>query len=205
MIDKSTHFGPKLDELTEFLHDLFQKSGEKAVIFSQWQRMHELVETVLKKNNIGYGFLHGGVPSRTRSVLVDRFKSEESVRLFLSTDAGGTGLNLQNASTVINLDLPWNPAILEQRIGRVHRLGQKRPVQVINLISEGTIEHGMLSVLAFKRSLFAGVLDGGEDVIFMGESRLNRFMKDVENVAGKIPEVPALPTALPSGSIPANP
>ena len=94
----------------------------------------------------------------------------------------------QAASAVINMDLPWNPAVLEQRIGRVHRLGQHRPVRVINFVSEGTIEHGMLSVLSFKRSLFAGVLDAGEDNIFLGKNRLKKFMESVETVTGAIPE-----------------
>jgi hypothetical protein len=73
-------------------------------------------------------------------------------------------------------------------------MGQHKPVQVINFIAEGTIEHGMLSVLAFKKSLFAGVLDGGEDIVNMGESRLNRFMKDVEKVSGSIETVTAQTT-----------
>src|SRR3990172_1172181 len=78
------------------------------------------------------------------------------------------------------MDLPWNPAVLEQRIGRVHRLGQRNPVRVVNFIAEGTIEEGMLSVLKFKKSLFAGVLDGGESSVFLGGSRLTRFMETVE-------------------------
>jgi hypothetical protein len=104
--------------------------------------------------------------------------------VFLSTDAGATGLNLQIASTLINMDLPWNPAILEQRIARIHRMGQKRPVQIVNLVAKGTIEEGMLSVLAFKRSLSSGILDGGEGEISLGGSRLTRFMKEVEKVTG---------------------
>jgi D-alanyl-D-alanine carboxypeptidase len=86
----------------------------------------------------------------------------------------------------VNMDLPWNPAVLEQRIARIHRLGQTRPVQIINFVAKGTIEEGMLSVLAFKRSLSAGVLDGGSGEISLGGSRLNRFMKDVENVTGNM-------------------
>jgi hypothetical protein len=85
---------------------------------------------------------------------------------------------------LVNMDLPWNPALLEQRIARIHRMGQKRPVQIINFVAKGTIEEGMLSVLAFKRSLSAGILDGGTGEISLGGSRLNRFMKDVENVTG---------------------
>jgi hypothetical protein len=91
--------------------------------------------------------------------------------------------------------LPWNPAILEQRIARIHRMGQKRPVRVINFVAKGTIEEGMLSVLAFKRSLSAGILDGGSGEISLGGSRLNRFMKDVENVTGRMGEGEAVTPA----------
>ena len=84
------------------------------------------------------------------------------------------------------MDLPWNPAVLDQRIGRVHRLGQHRPVRVINFVAQGTIEHGMLSVLSFKQSLFTGVLDKGPDEVFLGGSRLKRFMESVETVTTQI-------------------
>src|SRR6202007_530012 len=113
---------------------------------------------------------------------VDRFREDPDCRIFLSTDAGGTGLNLQHASVVINMDLPWNPAVLEQRIGRVHRLGQSKAVRVVNFIAQNTIEEGMLSVLKFKKSLFAGVLDGGDKDVFLGGSKLNRFMETVEKM-----------------------
>jgi superfamily II DNA/RNA helicase len=106
---------------------------------------------------------------------------------FLATDAGGVGLNLQHANVVVNLDLPWNPAVLEQRIGRVHRLGQTQPVRVVNYVSEHTIEQGMLSLLGFKKSLFSGILDGGEKEIFLGKSRLNNFMETVQKATGEIP------------------
>jgi superfamily II DNA/RNA helicase len=122
---------------------------------------------------------HGGVDGTRRKALIDRFRADDRCRAFLATDAGGVGLNLQHASVVINMDLPWNPAVLEQRIGRVHRLGQRKPVRVVNFIADGTIEEGMLSVLTFKKSLFAGVLDGGEREVFLGGSRLSRFMETV--------------------------
>jgi hypothetical protein len=77
---------------------------------------------------------------------------------------------------------------LEQRIGRVHRLGQRQPVRVINFVAQGTIEEGMLSVLKFKKSLFAGVLDGGEREVFLGGSRLTRFMETVEKTTAAIAE-----------------
>lgn len=121
--------------------------------------------------------------------LVERFHRDPACRVFLSTDAGGVGLNLQHAaSTVINMDLPWNPAVLEQRIGRVHRMGQTSSVQVVNFVAQGTIEEGMLSVLAFKKSLFAGVLDGGANEVFLHGTRLSRFMESVDRVTGKMGE-----------------
>ena len=132
---------------------------------------------------LDHALFHGGVPSDQRPALVDRFHADPACRVFLSTDAGGVGLNLQHAAaTVVNMDLPWNPAVLEQRIGRVHRLGQSRSVQVVNFVAQGTIEHGMLSVLACKKSLFAGVLDGGETEVFMNGTRLSKFMESVEEV-----------------------
>ena len=127
---------------------------------------------------------HGGVPSEQRGSLVARFREDPNCRVFLSTDAGGVGLNLQHAATVINMDLPWNPAVLEQRIGRVHRMGQLRHVQVVNFIAQGTIEEGMLSLLAFKKSLFAGVLDGAAAEVSLNGTRLARFMESVEKAAG---------------------
>src|SRR6266545_4522231 len=90
------------------------------------------------------------------------------------------------------MDLPWNPAVLEQRIGRVYRLGQTRTVQVVNFVAQGTIEEGMLSVLAFKKSLFAGVLDGGEHEVFLHGTRLTKFMETVDKVTGAMDEAAAV-------------
>ncbi|MGA1794381.1 MAG: DEAD/DEAH box helicase [bacterium] len=188
LVDQNTCFGPKLDELIMLLKEILEQPDAKVVIFSQWQRMNSLVSRSLEREGIPFVYLHGGVPGKGRKDLTTAFREDPAIRIFLSTDAGGTGLNLQSASTVINLDLPWNPAVIEQRIGRVHRIGQHQPVRVINLISEGTIEHGMLDILSFKRSIFAGVLDGGEDAVFMGKTRLNRFMESVDAVTGHIPE-----------------
>jgi hypothetical protein len=174
--------------LAALLDELFAEPGTKAVVFSQWTRTLDIVIRRLEARGLGYVSFHGGVPSDKRPALVERFREDPACRVFLSTDAGSTGLNLQHASTLVNMDLPWNPAILEQRIARIHRMGQERPVQIINFVAKGTIEEGMLSVLAFKRSLSAGILDGGSGEISLGGSRLNRFMKDVENVTGQMGE-----------------
>jgi hypothetical protein len=187
LLDRETDHGLKADELVHLLDELLEEPGSKAVVFSQWVRTHEIIIRRLQARGWGHVLFHGGVPSGKRQALVDRFIEDRDCRVFLSTDAGGVGLNLQQAAAVIvNMDLPWNPAVLEQRIGRVYRLGQTRSVQVINFVAQGTIEEGMLSVLAFKKSLFAGVLDGGENEIFMNGTRLSKFMESVEEVTGSM-------------------
>lgn len=188
LLDGKTDFGLKVDELVTLFEEVSERPNTKVVIFSQWLRMHELITERLTKRGWSHVFFHGGVPEMDRKTLVDRFREDPRCVGFLSTDAGGVGLNLQGATVVVNMDLPWNPAVLEQRIGRVHRLGQSRAVQVINFVAKGTIEEGMLSLLAFKSSLFAGVLDGGEKEVFLGGSRLSRFIKSVEKVTADIPK-----------------
>lgn len=183
LVDHETDHGVKVDELVNLLDDLLDDPAAKVVVFSQWLRTHELIERRLAVKGWGHVLFHGGVASDKRSALVDRFNGDPDCRVFLSTDAGGVGLNLQYAAAaIVNMDLPWNPAVLEQRIGRVHRIGQTRGVQVTNFVAQGTIEEGMLSVLAFKKSLFAGVLDGGDSEIFMHGTRLSQFMDSVEEV-----------------------
>lgn len=201
LLDQETDHGVKADELAALFDGLFVQPETKAVVFSQWTRTHDIVIRRLEARGIGYVSFHGGVPSEKRPALIERFRDDPNCRVFLSTDAGSTGLNLQHASTLVNMDLPWNPAILEQRIARIHRMGQKRPVQIVNFVSKGTIEEGMLSVLAFKRSLSAGILDGGTGEISLGGSRLNRFMKDVENVTGHMGEGEAVSPAEEAGNV----
>ncbi len=191
LLDRETDHGYKADELAALLDDLFETADAKAVVFSQWIGTHEMIERRLAARGWDYVMFHGSVPSDKRGALVERFREDPNCRVFLSTDAGGVGLNLQRAATVINMDLPWNPAVLEQRIGRVHRMGQRRNVQVVNFIAQGTIEEGMLSLLAFKKSLFAGVLDGAAAEVFLNGTRLARFMESVEKAAAAMgrPEV----------------
>jgi superfamily II DNA or RNA helicase len=188
LVDHTTDHGKKADEAVMLLDELFEQDGTKVVVFSQWLRMHELLLRRLTDRAYEHILFHGGVPGPKRKALIDRFREDERCRVFLSTDAGGVGLNLQHASVVLNMDLPWNPAVLEQRVGRVHRLGQRQPVRVVNFIAQGTIEEGMLSVLKFKKSLFAGVLDGGEKEVFLSGSRLSKFMETVESATSAIPE-----------------
>ena len=150
---------PKLGELREILDEEVASNGHKAILFSQWTRMLDLTEPALEKLDLGWVKLTGDVPSKKRGALIEQFFEDPQCKVFLSTDAGGVGLNLQAASMVVNLDLPWNPAVLAQRIARAHRHGQPHTVNVVNLIAKGTIEERMLDTLAAKRAVFDAALN----------------------------------------------
>lgn len=172
--------GPKLTELDEILSEEIASNGHKAVVFSQWANMLALTEPIIQRVGLDYVKLTGAVPSAKRGALIQKFFDDPGCRVFLSTDAGGVGLNLQAASLVINLDLPWNPAVLEQRIARAHRHGQPSSVQVINLVAKDTIEERMLDTLAAKKNVFATVFGTDESptsIKFadMGQSLLQKL------------------------------
>lgn len=162
LFDHETHLSPKLDEFAEVLPQLLE-GDHKLVVFSQWETMCRETAAVLDKLHVDYSFLHGGLSGKERKVVLERFHKDDDCRVFLSTDAGGVGLNLQIADTVVNLELPWNPAVLEQRIARVHRMGQERPVRVLNFVTRGTIEERIQQTLKQKQDLFDGLFDGSED------------------------------------------
>ena len=150
---------PKLAELEKILEECRDNPDVKVIVFSEWERMLELTRGSCERLKLGFAWHTGTVPQKRRRAEINAFKSDPQCRVFLSTDSGATGLNLQNASVVINCDLPWNPAKLEQRIARAWRKHQTRAVTVINLVSEKTIEHRMLDTLSNKQALADGVLD----------------------------------------------
>lgn len=162
ILDKETRVSPKLDELVEIFDTVLSDPDTKIIVFSEWIGMLTLIREHLEKQKIGFAWHTGSVPQIKRRKEIKAFKEDPDCRIFLCTESGGSGLNLQNASVVINVDLPWNPAKLEQRIARAWRKGQQRPVTVINLVARNTIEHGMLGTLALKQGLADGVLDGGD-------------------------------------------
>ena len=165
LVDKQPPgFSSKLERASELLETLCAERGRKLIVFSEWTTMLDLVEPILKRLSAGFVRLDGSVPQKKRQQLVSKFQTEATCRVFLTTNAGATGLNLQAADTVVNLDLPWNPALLEQRIARAHRMGQKRAVQVYLLITESTIEENLLATLSAKHELAAAVLDPDSDL-----------------------------------------
>ena len=181
LVDKETQGSPKLEELARLLEELCLQSNRKAVVFSQWALMTEMVETVVRGMGLGCVRLHGGVPSYKRGELMERFQTDDALQVFISTDAGGTGLNLQAATVLINLDMPWNPAILDQRIARIHRLGQKHKVQIFILLAEDSYEQRVAQLVKGKRDLFDNVIDpdASEDTVGVTKKMLETLIDDL--------------------------
>jgi len=204
LFDKQTHHSPKLQEFREIMTDFVMGEERKVVVLSEFERMTHLAGEELRKLGIGFVSLHGGVPSRKRGALIERFRNDPACKVFLSTDAGGVGLNLQAASVVVNFEPPWNPARLEQRIGRVHRLGQSRPVHVIHMLTSKSIEERVWETLALKKSLFAGVFDSLTAEISFAKLGRKTILQAVKEIFAEQPgrpkpvidHAPAEPVAL---------
>ena len=172
ILDPECRVCPKLEELEGVLGELLEEPGRKIIIFSEWVKMLDLVRELAGEMGVDCAYHTGSVPQLKRRAEIARFREDPNCRLFLSSDAGATGLNLQMASAVINLDLPWNPAKLEQRIARAWRKGQKSAVTIVNFVTENSIEHSILHLLAHKQTLADGVLDGdGEAALAMPSGR----------------------------------
>jgi superfamily II DNA or RNA helicase len=190
ILDPDDRDCPKLLELEKILEECRENEGVKVIIFSEWERMLQLVRDLCERMDMGFAWHTGSVPQMRRRGEINAFKNDPQCRVFLSTDSGATGLNLQTASVVINCDLPWNPAKLEQRIARAWRKNQTRPVTVINLVSEDTIEHRMLETLSNKQALAEGVLDRRGDLAAIplrggGQSFLSRLQQMVGDAPAK--------------------
>jgi SNF2 family DNA or RNA helicase len=133
---------------------------------------HFVVRELLERRDLRAEVFHGGLSSRARGELLEAFRIDPEFRVLFSTDAGGLGLNLQEAaSIVINLEVPWNPAVLEQRIGRVHRIGQRRSVQVLHFVTRSAIEERVRQVVESKKALFEGLLVDEADRVVFDEQR----------------------------------
>jgi len=184
LIDEETNESPKLEELKYILLEKLDvaNSDRKIIIFSEWIKVHKLIGQVLRENNIGFAELNGKVPVKLRGELIRKFETNPQIKIFLSTEAGGSGLNLQVANTLINFELPWNPAKKNQRIGRIDRLGQKsNKLTIFNFITKNSIEEQIASGLLVKQNLFDGVL-GSSTTNFVDFSTKGRsqFIQQLE-------------------------
>jgi superfamily II DNA or RNA helicase len=192
LVDKvAPGWSTKLERLDDLLEEIAREPDRKVALFSEWTTMLDLVEPLLRKRKLDFVRLDGSVPQKQRAEIVARFQSDPRARFFLTTNAGSTGLNLQAANTVINVDLPWNPAVLEQRIARAHRMGQARPVSVYVLVTEETLEENLLATLSAKRDLALAALDANSKVsevdVRTGAEDLKRRL---EILLGAKPEAP---------------
>jgi hypothetical protein len=197
ILDAECRICPKLGELEEILTERLAEPGAKILVFSEWERMLLLVRELVEEMGVGFAWHTGSVPQPRRRQEIRRFKDDPTCRLFLSTDSGSLGLNLQTANVVINLDLPWNPARLEQRIARAWRKHQTRAVSVLNLVTQDSIEHRMLGLLAQKQALADGVLDGRGDLKSLAlPTGRAAFLERLEAVmGGATAQAPAPPAA----------
>ena len=166
---------PNCPSLRQLVRQLVIDQGRRIVVFSQWRRMLSLaqwaVSDLLGENGLRSGFFTGAEGQRRRTQNIVEFHDDPNFRILFTSDAGGVGLNLQHAANcVINIELPWNPAVLEQRIGRIYRLGQKLPIDVYNLVSEQGIESRIAALVGSKQAFFKGLFDGESDSVQFDQS-----------------------------------
>ncbi|WP_299316827.1 DEAD/DEAH box helicase [uncultured Halomonas sp.] len=152
----------KLEQLRELVPPLIEE-GRRILIFSQFTEMLGLIGEALEKDGITYTTLTGDTPGKTRTQRVALFQQGEIPVFLISLKAGGTGLNLTAADTVIHYDPWWNPAVEAQATGRAHRLGQQNPVFVYKLVCAGTVEERILELQSRKADLAASILEGGAE------------------------------------------
>ncbi len=186
LVDRDTHISPKLKELESIIDEMVIQNRRKMVIFSEWTTMTFLIARHLSDMGIPFVELSGKIPVKKRQALIDEFTHNRDCLIFLSTDAGGTGLNLQAADCVVNFELPWNPAKMNQRIGRVSRIGQKSHcINVINLIAKASIEERILAGIQLKTDLFKGVFDEGPDTVEFSREKRNEMLNRLREMMGE--------------------
>ena len=160
--ESSADISTKLDSFNELLAEAID-DGHRVLVFSQFTSLLALLRADLDAQQIAHCYLDGSMPTRARQSEVDRFQSSPDVPLFLlSLKAGGTGLNLTGADTIVHFDPWWNPAAEAQATDRAHRIGQTRVVTSYKLIAAGTVEEKVLALQAGKRALLADVFEASD-------------------------------------------
>lgn len=184
---KTPHPGsPKLDEFEQLVDEIASQGTQKILVFSEWVNMLRLAAERLDRIGVGYRMLHGSIPTERRPALLQDFHDKPEAQELLSSDAGGVGLNLQVATYIIHLDLPWNPARLDQRIGRAHRLGQTRGVTVTYLCAEAGIERGIEGTLGLKRSVRSAALDVNSDIESLTAPNFAAFLRSLRDLLADV-------------------
>ncbi|WP_159550404.1 DEAD/DEAH box helicase [Streptococcus halichoeri] len=166
----------KLESLKTLLTQI-KENGHRALIFSQFRGMLDIAEQEMQELGLTSYKITGSTPANERQEMTRAFNSGSKDTFLVSLKAGGVGLNLTGADTVVLIDLWWNPAVEMQAISRAHRLGQKENVEVYRLITRGTIEEKILELQEDKRNLVTTVLDGNE-------SRASMSIEDIKDILG---------------------
>lgn len=184
-----TLFAPKLSALRGLVEQVVVAQKRKAIVFSQWRNMLRLsewaVRDVLAAAGLRSVFFTCAESAKLREEAIVRLHDDPSVALMFLSDAGGVGLNLQRAAgCCINLELPWNPAVLEQRVGRIYRLGQTNPIDVYNLVAEDCIESRIASLIERKRAVFSGLFDGTSDEVTFDDS--SSFLEGIKKLVDPV-------------------
>jgi SNF2 family DNA or RNA helicase len=165
--------GQALERL--LVSQLASDGREKLIVFTHFRATLELLADLLRGMGVEFVIYHGGLSRAEKDAAIRRF--EQSAQVLLSTEAAGEGRNLQFCRTMLNFDLPWNPQRIEQRVGRIHRVGQTRPVEIFNLSAEGTIEDYILHVLDRKLNMFELVI--GEMDMILGYLEDERDFEEI--------------------------
>jgi len=174
-LDEDSPLRPQIMELVEMIKkiethskaaktvELIQQVNDKVIIFTEYRATQNYLQKYLHEHGISSVPFRGGFKRSKKDWMTDLFQNRAQV--LIATEAGGEGINLQFCNQVINYDMPWNPMRVEQRIGRVHRLGQKRDVHIYNLSTVGTIEEHILNLLYEKIDLFEMVIGELDDIV----------------------------------------
>jgi SNF2 family DNA or RNA helicase len=173
---EATNSWAKAEALEKLLRTILSTSAdEKVLIFTHFRRTLELLEQRLRAMGISLAVYHGGLDTQSKNQSISDF--EHRAQVLLSTEAAGEGRNLQFCRTMINFDIPWNPMRIEQRVGRIHRVGQEREVRIFNLSARGTIEDYLLEILDQKLNMFELVI--GEMDMILGQLSDERDFEDL--------------------------
>ncbi len=159
----------------KMLLKLIKASKEKIIVFVKYKGTIEHLEEFLEWNNISFVLFHGSMGNKQKDAAIDQFR--DTTKVLVTTEIGGEGRNLQFCSRMVNYDLPWNPMKIEQRIGRIHRIGQEKEVHIYNFCASGSIEDYILDILDRKINMFEMVI--GEIDMILGRIRGEKEFGDI--------------------------
>ena len=150
----------------------------KIIIFTQWKKFGDLLCESIQEKQWEYVFVHGELSSEEKDNLLQKFEHDPNIKILVTTDCLSYGCNLQFADVLIHADLLWNPAKMQQREGRIHRIGQKNVVNIITIMTEGTIEERVYKLLKSKSDLFNQIIEDENNINFNKDIIRKLFKND---------------------------